>query len=75
MTTDQDAAVDFYSKLVGWGTQPFEGSDQPYTIFANGDKPLVGLMDLPPEWVGTNSKPAPIRNRRKDPSCIKEKRR
>ena len=60
MTSDSSGAIDFYSKLVGWGTQQFEGSDTPYTMWANGENPLGGVVELsaeareggaPPHWL------------------------
>jgi uncharacterized protein len=33
MTTDMKAAEPFYRTVVGWKSQPFEGSPQPYTLF------------------------------------------
>jgi predicted enzyme related to lactoylglutathione lyase len=47
-TSDPEAAISFYTDLIGWGTQPFEGGDQPYTMWANGDQPLGGVMEIPP---------------------------
>ena len=29
MTSDPKAAQDFYGRLIGWGTQDWEGGDQP----------------------------------------------
>lgn len=61
MTTDPPAAVDFYSKVVGWGTAPYEGAGQPYTMWMAGETPIGGVMDLPeparamgapPHWMG-----------------------
>ena len=49
MTPDPDAAVSFYTDLVGWGTQPWEGGDQPYTMWTNRDQPLGGVMEIPRE--------------------------
>jgi hypothetical protein len=49
MTSDPEAAKGFYTRLIGWGTQPWEGGDMPYTMWANGEKPLGGLMELPAE--------------------------
>ncbi len=49
MTTDTAAATDFYKSVVGWGTQPFEGSEQPYEMWTAGDRPIGGKMDLPPQ--------------------------
>lgn len=63
MTTNPDAAQDFYTKLIGWGTGPFEGHENgmPYTMWTAGEKPIGGLMELPeqarkggapPHWMG-----------------------
>jgi predicted enzyme related to lactoylglutathione lyase len=60
MTSDQPAAKSFYTQLIGWGTQPFEGGDEPCTMWANGEQPIGGVMDLseearsagaPPHWI------------------------
>lgn len=66
MTTDPDAAQAFYSKVVGWGTQPWDGP-MPYTMWTRApDMPLGGLMTLPddakaagapPHWLGYVSTP------------------
>jgi predicted enzyme related to lactoylglutathione lyase len=48
MTEDPDAARSFYTKLIGWGTQQWEGP-QPYTMWTNKDAPLGGVMTLPEE--------------------------
>ena len=57
MTTDTKAAEQFYRKVVGWTSAPFEGSPQPYTTFSrSGDVPVAGLMkrpdgmNFPPFW-------------------------
>lgn len=47
MSTDLDAAKNFYTKLIGWGTAPFEGGPMPYTMWTNGETPLGGMMPLP----------------------------
>lgn len=61
MTTDPAAAVAFYTETIGWKTMPFEGGDKPYTMFAVGDAPVGGVMELaeeakkmgaPPHWLG-----------------------
>jgi predicted enzyme related to lactoylglutathione lyase len=49
MTTDPTAAKAFYNQLVGWGTQPYEGGDMPYTMWTAGEEPVGGVMDLPKE--------------------------
>ena len=59
MTTDTDAAGDFYSKVVGpWTTQSVGTPDMPYSCFNVNGSGVAGLMDLPPEagripaWIG-----------------------
>lgn len=49
MTTDPTAAKSFYNQLIGWGTQPWEGGDMPYTMWTNGEEPIGGVTDLPKE--------------------------
>lgn len=49
MTSDPEAAISFYSQLIGWGTEAFEGSDPPYTMFTSSHGPLGGVMALPGE--------------------------
>jgi len=48
MTTEPDKAVEFYTKVVGWGTTQWEGSS-PYTMWTNASLPIGGVMQLPPE--------------------------
>jgi uncharacterized protein len=57
MTTDTGAAEKFYKTVVGWTAAPFEGSPQPYTVFARtGKVQVAGLMktpegmNMPPFW-------------------------
>ncbi len=45
MTTDPKAAIAFYSEVVGWKTQPYEGSD--YVMWVGSQGPLGGVMTLP----------------------------
>lgn len=61
MTSDPDAAIAFYTELAGWGTQEWEGGEQPYTMWTNNKGPLGGVMMLPedakqagapPHWIG-----------------------
>lgn len=48
MTTDMKAAVDFYSKVIGWTSAPFEGSPEPYTVFRrDGDVSVAGVLRRP----------------------------
>ena len=57
MTTDTAAAENFYKKVVGWTTAPFEESPTPYTVLNRaGQVGLGGLMkrpdgmNMPPFW-------------------------
>ncbi|HLK82097.1 MAG TPA: VOC family protein [Xanthobacteraceae bacterium] len=61
MTTDTDAAKDFYTKVVGWGAQPAPNPTMPYTLFTAGETLVGGMMDqpeeskqmgAPPSWLG-----------------------
>jgi hypothetical protein len=47
LTRDAGAAIDYYTKLLGWTTQPFAGADPSYTMWANAGTPFGGLMTLP----------------------------
>ena len=49
LTTDPDAVQAFYTSLIGWTTQPFDGGPTPYTMWVNKGTPLGGLMQLPDE--------------------------
>ena len=49
MTVDPKAAQDFYGQLIGWGTQEWEGGEQPYTMWTNKETPLGGVMEMPEE--------------------------
>jgi uncharacterized protein len=46
LTTDTKAAGAFFSKIIGWKTQPW-GTDGSYTLFVAGGRQLAGLMALP----------------------------
>jgi predicted enzyme related to lactoylglutathione lyase len=61
LTTDTAAAKIFYGKVIGWGAQPSPVPGVAYTLFAAGEIPVSGLMDLPdsarqmgapPHWIG-----------------------
>jgi len=68
MTTDTKSAGAFYSKIIGWKTQPWgkDLSGGEYTLFVSGKRQLAGLMGVPddakkmgvpPNWftyIGTN---------------------
>jgi predicted enzyme related to lactoylglutathione lyase len=46
LTTDPKAAGAFFSRIIGWKTQPW-GTDGSYTLFVSGSRQLAGLMALP----------------------------
>jgi hypothetical protein len=57
MTTDTGAADSFYKNVIGWSSEPFKDSPQPYTVFTrSGDAQVAGLMprpqgmNMPPFW-------------------------
>src|SRR5690348_12627264 len=49
MTTDTKSAGAFYSKIIGWKTQPWgkDLSGAEYTLFVSGKRQLAGLMAVP----------------------------
>jgi predicted enzyme related to lactoylglutathione lyase len=47
MTNDPAGARGFYTRLIGWGTQQWDGGGQPYTLWTNNKTPLGGVMELP----------------------------
>ena len=56
LTTDVKAAQDFYTKVVGWTVEPFQG--QEYHVWQRGGQVGVGGvmkipegMDFPPHWM------------------------
>ena len=58
LTTDPDAAPDFYGQIAGWGTAPFGGpGDQPYTMWMNGESALGGIMQLQEEAIADGAPP------------------
>src|SRR2546423_11139167 len=61
LAADTEAAKAFYTKVVGWGTQPGPVPGMDYTLFTAGEMPAGGLMlqpedarkmGAPPSWVG-----------------------
>jgi predicted enzyme related to lactoylglutathione lyase len=61
MTTDMQAAMAFYTKVMGWGAWDASMPDRPYVLFSAGPAPVGGMMDLPqdartadvkPSWIG-----------------------
>ena len=60
MTSDQDAAIDFYKQVVGWTAAEHEGSDlagMRYVIFFAGDRGVGGVMALSDEMVAGGARP------------------
>jgi predicted enzyme related to lactoylglutathione lyase len=57
LTTDTEAAIAFYTALIGWGTQAMEAGGTPYTMWMQGDRPLGGLMKLPAEAAAAGAPP------------------
>lgn len=56
LTTDADAALDFYTKVVGWTPSKFEGAPSDYTILNADGEGVGGVMKNPmptaPAWLG-----------------------
>jgi predicted enzyme related to lactoylglutathione lyase len=48
LTTDSNAATRFYTDVVGWGTQNWQGPE-PYTMWTNGGAPLGGIWRIDAE--------------------------
>jgi predicted enzyme related to lactoylglutathione lyase len=59
MTSDQDAAIDFYKKVVGWNVdQVVETPDGGrYTILAAGDRGIGGVLQISDEMRSGGAKP------------------
>jgi predicted enzyme related to lactoylglutathione lyase len=55
MTTDTKSAASFFTKIIGWKTQPFP-QDPSYTMFVT-DRPMAGLMPLPDGGKGMGGRP------------------
>ena len=47
MTDDTAAAADFYTRVIGWGTQAPEHPNGDYRVFAAGKHQVGGAMSLP----------------------------
>jgi len=57
MTEDVDAATDFYEKVVGWNSEPFEGSGMRYIVVSAGKGGVGGIMAIPEEAKAHGAKP------------------
>ena len=51
LTSDADAAADFYAKIVGWRARDF-GGGMDYRLLSAGGVDVAGLMALTPEMAG-----------------------
>jgi predicted enzyme related to lactoylglutathione lyase len=56
LARDPKAAIDFYTDVVGWKTQPFEGNED-YTMWVGSQGPLGGVMRLPEEAAKEGTQP------------------
>jgi predicted enzyme related to lactoylglutathione lyase/NifU-like protein involved in Fe-S cluster formation len=58
MTSNPDNAIPFYQKIVGWGTQKWDGvGNGAYTMWTSGGAPIGGVMQLPPEAAAGGAPP------------------
>jgi len=61
MTSDQDAAIDYYSKVVGWTASdmpmPGGGAGQRYTILNAGGRGVGGVMQISEEMRAGGARP------------------
>lgn len=51
MTKDHNAAIEFYTQVVGWTAIPFSPSQHDYMMWAGSQGPMGGTMSLPCELV------------------------
>lgn len=58
MTKDPAAAQAFYQKVVGWGATKMDGGPVEYTLFTAGDRPVAGLMAIPPNAAAQGAPPS-----------------
>ena len=61
MTTDVEAAKEFYTKVIGWSARDASMPGLEYAVFTAGEAPICGVMSLPkdlgsmdkrPGWIG-----------------------
>ena len=57
LTTDSDAARDFYTKVVGWGTTIWKNDANDYVMWTVGEQPIGGVMKLPEEALAQGARP------------------
>jgi uncharacterized protein len=49
LTKDPKAAIDFYTDVIGWKTQPFTEAGGEYIMWVGSQGPLGGVMKIPDE--------------------------
>jgi predicted enzyme related to lactoylglutathione lyase len=52
MTTDAEAAREFYTKLFGWGSKSMDMPNGQYTTLQVGETSVAGLMKIPADSAG-----------------------
>jgi predicted enzyme related to lactoylglutathione lyase len=56
LTNDMDKAGEFYTNLFGWKAEASQTSEEPYTVFINGETWAGGMMEInwegQPSWLG-----------------------
>jgi predicted enzyme related to lactoylglutathione lyase len=57
MTPDPEAAKAFYPAVTGWGTHLWETPGGGYTMWMAGEKPIGGIMVMPPEAAAAGGRP------------------
>jgi predicted enzyme related to lactoylglutathione lyase len=57
LTPEPGIARNFYTSVIGWGTDVWEGAGSPYLMWTNGDVPLGGVMRLPDEAAAQGAPP------------------
>lgn len=57
LARDPKAAIDFYTDVIGWKTQPFEEGGNDYVMWVGSQGPLGGVMKLPDEAAKTGAPP------------------
>lgn len=57
MTSDQDAAIDFYTKVVGWTASDAEQPDMRYTILSAAGRGVGGIFELTDEMREGGARP------------------
>ena len=58
LTNDADAAIAFYSAVVGWTPEDMDGPHGRYTVMKVGDRGVGGIMQVSPETVDGGARPA-----------------